>query len=302
MAIERAQHLEPVELQAPTDPDALSGVGLSKCYRSARGTVEALVETDIAVRPGKFVTIVGPSGCGKSTLLMMLAGLLPPTSGEVRYAGKVVTGPQQNVGVVFQTPALLPWLTAAQNTMLPGRLGRRVSRAEHREQRDRAMALLQMVGLAGFEDRYPRELSGGMQQRNAIARALLLDPPVLLMDEPFGALDALTRERMNEWLADIWQQQQKAVALVTHSIDEAVYLADEIIVMSPRPGRIIDRVHVDLPRPRDPSLMKTAQFAESVAHIRLLLDKSEAETQEHGAPHSDRDRLKGRKSHHESAI
>jgi NitT/TauT family transport system ATP-binding protein len=290
MATERTQDLPTAERQASTSQDTLSGVGLSKCYTSARGTVEALVETDITVRPGTFVTIVGPSGCGKSTLLMMLAGLLAPTSGEVRYAGKVVAGPQQDVGVVFQTPALLPWLTAVQNTMLPGRLGRRVSRAQQRAHRERAMELLQLVGLAGFEDRYPRELSGGMQQRNAIARALLLDPPVLLMDEPFGALDALTRERMNEWLADIWQQQQKAVALVTHSIDEAVYLADEIIVMSPRPGRIIDRVHVDLPRPRDPSLMKTVQFTDAVAHIRSLLDKSEAETQEPGAPISHRDR------------
>jgi NitT/TauT family transport system ATP-binding protein len=267
-----------MRLSSNTD-DILSGVGVSKRYMSARGAVDALTETDIDVRPGTFVTIVGPSGCGKSTLLMILAGLLKPSDGEVRYAGRPIHGPRRDVGVVFQSPALLPWLTVLQNTMLPGNLGRRSGRTARREGRERAMGLLTMVGLEGFADRYPSELSGGMQQRNAIARALLLDPPVLLMDEPFGALDALTRERMNEWLADIWQAQQKAVALVTHSIDEAVYLADEIVVMSPRPGRIVERVHVDLPRPRDPSLMKTAEFAELVAHIRMLLDKSEAESE-----------------------
>jgi NitT/TauT family transport system ATP-binding protein len=262
----------------PGGDDTLAGVGVSKRYQSSRGVVEALTETDIEVRPGTFVTIVGPSGCGKSTLLMMLAGLLTPSGGEVRYAGQPIRGPRRDVGVVFQSPALLPWLTVLQNTMLPGNLGRRSGRTARRAGRERAMELLTMVGLDGFADRYPSELSGGMQQRNAIARALLLDPPVLLMDEPFGALDALTRERMNEWLADIWQAQQKAVALVTHSIDEAVYLADEIIVMSPRPGRVVERVHVELPRPRNPALMKTAEFAELVAHIRLLLDKSEAES------------------------
>lgn len=266
-----------LDLDQATARGMLAGVGVGKRYQSARGEVDALAETDIEVQPGTFVTIVGPSGCGKSTLLMILAGLLAPSTGEVSYDGTPIRGPRSDVGVVFQSPALLPWLTVLENTMLPAKLGRRRRRATRRLHRERAMDLLRMVGLDGFVDRYPNELSGGMQQRNAIARALLLDPPVLLMDEPFGALDALTRERMNEWLADIWQAQRKAVALVTHSIDEAVYLADEIVVMSPRPGCVVERVSVNLPRPRDPSLMKTTDFAELVGRIRALLDKSEDE-------------------------
>jgi len=262
----------------PSAVGALTAAGVEKRYSSARGAVQALLETDLMVQPGRFVTIVGPSGCGKSTLLMILAGLLSPTSGEVRYNGVPIAGPHEDIGVVFQSPALLPWLSVLRNTMLPGRVGRHVSRADRRGHEARARELLSLVGLAGFEDRYPSELSGGMQQRNAIARALLLDPPVLLMDEPFGALDALTRERMNQWLADIWQAQQKAVALVTHSIDEAVYLADEIVVMSPRPGTVVERVQVDLPRPRKPDLMKTQEFAQLSGYIRQLLDSSETDS------------------------
>lgn len=255
---------------------ALWGEALSKRYSSSQGEVEALVDVNIAITPGRFITIVGPSGCGKSTLLMILAGLLSSSSGRVMYGDQELTGPHTDVGVVFQSPALLPWLSVLANTVLPGRVGRRAERRGSRELKQRGLELLNMVGLADFEDRYPNELSGGMQQRNAIARALLLDPPVLLMDEPFGALDALTRERMNEWLADIWQAQKKAVALVTHSIDEAVYLADEIVVMSPRPGRIIARVEVPLPRPRHPSLMKEAAFTNIAAEIRQILDESES--------------------------
>jgi NitT/TauT family transport system ATP-binding protein len=262
-----------VPQQVETPPDSLAALGVSKRYASKRGEVQALTDTDLVLEPGRFITIVGPSGCGKSTLLMILAGLLTPTTGAVHYDGKRIAGPQREVGVVFQTPALLPWLTVRQNAALPGRLGRQGERTPRRDRRERASELLRMVGLSGFEDRYPTELSGGMQQRAAIARSLLLDPPVLLMDEPFGALDALTRERMNQWLADIWQEQQKAVALVTHSIDEAVYLADEIVVMSPRPGRIVERVTVDLPRPRVPDLMKTPEFGKLAAHIRGLLDQ-----------------------------
>lgn len=257
----------------------LVGVGLSKRYTSKRGEVEALAATDLALEPGRFITIVGPSGCGKSTLLMILAGLLRPSTGEVRYDGEPIAGPQREVGVVFQTPALLPWLTVRQNAALPGRLSRHRERVGRKERINRANELLTMVGLNGFESRFPGELSGGMQQRNAIARALLLDPPVLLMDEPFGALDALTRERMNQWLADIWQEQRKAVALVTHSIDEAVYLGDEIVVMSPRPGRVVERVKVDLPRPRKPEVMKSAEFVELATHVRDLLDKWEPQAQ-----------------------
>jgi NitT/TauT family transport system ATP-binding protein len=254
--------------------NALVATGVAKQYRTNKGTIDALTTTDLAIEPGKFTTIVGPSGCGKSTLLMILAGLLDASAGEVRYDGTLMRSPQEGIGVVFQSPALLPWLTVQQNTVLPYTLNRR--RRDRRAHTERAGELLSMVGLAGFEKRYPTELSGGMQQRNAIARALLLDPPVLLMDEPFGALDALTRERMNRWLADIWQEQQKAVALVTHSIDEAVFLADEVVVMSPRPGRIVERVTVDLPRPRDISVMKQPAFGELCGHIRSILDDMEA--------------------------
>lgn len=251
----------------------LQGRGVSKTYVTDKGVVEALAPTDITVEPGRFISIVGPSGCGKSTLLMILAGLLKSSSGEVLCGDRPIDGPQEMVGMVFQSPALLPWQSVLNNTLLPARVGS--ARGRRTQLVERARHLISLVGLDGFEDRYPHELSGGMQQRAAIARALLLDPPMLLMDEPFGALDALTRERMNQWLADIWQEQQKAVALVTHSIEEAVFLADQVVVMSPRPGRIVATIDVPLPRPRSVEALKSPALIELMADVRAILDRAE---------------------------
>jgi NitT/TauT family transport system ATP-binding protein len=244
----------------------LEVVDVTKVYKTAKGSVPALEPTSLTLAPGRFIAIVGPSGCGKTTLLNIVAGLVKPSSGVVRLGGQVVTGPPADVGVVFQRPALLPWKTVLGNVMLAAEVGWPRPRAKS-ALKARAAELVDLVGLREFATRHPHELSGGMQQRNAIARALLLNPETLLMDEPFGALDALTREQMNQWLASIWQREGKAVALVTHNIDEAVYLADQVIVMSARPGRIIDRIDITLPRPRT----NGAAMAEVSAVIRKSL-------------------------------
>ncbi|MBN8889710.1 MAG: ABC transporter ATP-binding protein [Rhodospirillales bacterium 70-18] len=245
---------------------------LTKRYGTADGDVVALEDIELAVPEGAFVAIVGPSGCGKSTLLRILAGLMPATSGEAAVDGGRIDGPRRDVGVVFQTPVLFPWRTVLDNAMLPvdvQRLGRERMRAH-------AMDLLRMVGLEGFEGRLPRQLSGGMQQRVALVRALVHDPRVLLMDEPFGALDAMTREQMNLELQRIWLAeatgQRKTVVFVTHSVGEAVFLADRVVVMSPRPGRIVDVLEVDFPRPRPLSVMNTEAFGVHVARIRAALN------------------------------
>lgn len=213
---------------------------------------------------GSFVALVGPSGCGKSTLLKILAGIQKPSGGEALIHGHAVGAERGDVGVVMQSPVLFPWRSILQNVMLPVN----VLGLDRRHFRAVAMDMLKLVELEGFENRYPRELSGGMQQRAAIARALVTDPKLLLMDEPFGALDAMTREHMNAELQRIWMEKQKTVLLITHSIPEAVFLADRILVMSPRPGRIIDDISVDLPRPRPMSLMAGAEFGRHVARIR----------------------------------
>jgi NitT/TauT family transport system ATP-binding protein len=217
-----------------------------KEFRRDAAVTRALDGVSFGVPTGAFVAIVGPSGCGKSTLLRLIAGLLPATSGAIRVGGQEVTGPVTGLGIVFQKPVLLDWRTVLGNVLLQIELrGLRV--ADHL---DRARGLLAAVGLAEFHDRYPHELSGGMQQRAAIVRALIHDPPLLLMDEPFGALDALTREQMRIDLEALWLAQRKTVVFITHSIDEAVLLADRVIVLSPRPGRIETTVEVDVPRPR----------------------------------------------------
>jgi NitT/TauT family transport system ATP-binding protein len=241
---------------------------LRKEYATARGTVVALDGIDLSVGEGEFVAIVGPSGCGKSTLLKILAGLLPPSGGEVRLRGAAVTGPRRDIGVVFQSPVLFPWRTVLDNVLLPvdvQGLGREKSRS-------RAMDLLALVGLRGFEHRYPWELSGGMQQRVAISRGLVHDPAMLLMDEPFGALDALTRETMNLELQRIWLERRETVLFVTHSIVEAVFLADRVLVMTPRPGKLLDRIEVGLPRPRALDMTAAPEFGGMVRRIRAHFD------------------------------
>jgi NitT/TauT family transport system ATP-binding protein len=238
---------------------------LNKIYRTREGnTIEALKDINCRVAAGEFVTIVGPSGCGKSTLLKILAGTLRRTSGAVTLRGEPVDGPSRNVGVVFQSPVLLPWRTVLQNVILPIE----IQKQDRATFEARGMAYLKLVGLEGFERKYPNELSGGMQQRVGICRALVHEPALLLMDEPFGALDALTREHMNLELLRIWSEHRKTVMLVTHSIPEAVFLADTIIVMSPRPGRIADIMPVTLPRPRTLEMINSEGFGRYVSAIR----------------------------------
>ena len=244
--------------------DMIAVKGLRKEYQTPRGTVLALDEIGFNVAEGEFVAVVGPSGCGKSTLLKILAGLLPATCGEVKLHSVAITGPRRDIGVVFQSPVLFPWRTVLDNVLLPvdvQRLGREAGRA-------RALELLAMVGLQGFEHRYPWELSGGMQQRVAISRGLIHNPAMLLMDEPFGALDAMTREGLNLELQRIWLDRRKTVLFITHSIAEAVFLADRVLVMTPRPGRITEHVPVGIPRPRALDVLSIPEFGGIVHRIR----------------------------------
>jgi NitT/TauT family transport system ATP-binding protein len=238
---------------------------LDKTYRSLHeGLTRALERVSFRVEEGEFISMVGPSGCGKSTLLKILAGIVPRTGGEVLLRGAPLESAGAHVGLVFQSPVLLPWRTVLENALLPASvLGLNLKKAAAR-----ARELLKMVGLEGFENSYPSELSGGMQQRCAITRGLLHDPPILLMDEPFGALDAMTRENMNLELQRIWMESAKTILLITHSISEAVFLADRVLVMSARPGRIIDEVRVPFGRPRNLDLSSTAAFGELVKRIR----------------------------------
>lgn len=241
---------------------------LSKTYRSKReGLVEALAPTNFSIENAEFVCLVGPSGCGKSTLLKMLAGIVSPTDGEFHIHHDQRKNVDCDVGLVFQSPVLLPWRTVLENTILPAE----VLNMDVTAARKRAAELLKMVGLNGFESSYPGELSGGMQQRCAITRALLHDPSILLMDEPFGALDAMTRDSMNLELQRIWLESGKTIFLITHSIPEAVFLADRVLVMSPRPGRIVEEIRPNLPRPRNLDTTTMDEFGASVRAIRKLL-------------------------------
>ena len=229
---------------------------LTQVYRRGRTTTHALDRVSLEVRDGEFLAVVGPSGCGKSTLLRLIAGLLSPVSGRILLNETEVRGPQTALGIVFQSPVLLEWRNVLDNVLLQLEL-RGIEPAPYRE---RAHALLAQVGLGEFADRYPRELSGGMKQRAAIVRALIHDPPLLLMDEPFGALDALTREQMRIDLEALWAKTRKTVVFITHSIDEAVLLADRVAVMSPRPGRIEREIPIGLPRPRGLDARKRPEF------------------------------------------
>jgi NitT/TauT family transport system ATP-binding protein len=252
-------------VNANARPPMIGIAGLTKIYRTASGQeITALANVDLDIADGEFVTVVGPSGCGKTTLLKILAGIMRRSSGTVMLNGVPVEKPSRDVGVVFQQPILLPWRTVLSNMLLPVELQHRDRNAHLAHARQ----YLKMAGLDGFEDKYPNELSGGMQQRVGIGRALVHDPAVLLMDEPFGALDAMTRDTMNIELLRIWDESRKTVMLITHSIAEAVLLADRVVVMSPRPGRIVDVVEVELPRPRTLDIINSEAFGRYVKAIR----------------------------------
>ncbi|HZQ73554.1 MAG TPA: ABC transporter ATP-binding protein [Burkholderiales bacterium] len=229
--------------------------------------VEALREVNLSIRPGEFVSFVGPSGCGKSTLLKLIGGLIEPSTGSIAVDGKAITRPRRDIGIMFQTPVLFPWRTVLENVLLPIE----VFGLDPRAAADKARGILKLVGLEGRESAYPRELSGGMQQRTALSRVLLTDPPIILMDEPFGALDEFTRERMNLELLRIWQERRQTIVFVTHSIAEAVFLSDRIVVMGTAPGRVLSVIDVKLPRPRTIEVLKTPQFGSTAFEVRELL-------------------------------
>jgi NitT/TauT family transport system ATP-binding protein len=240
---------------------------VSRVFASGARTVHALEKISFEIQAGDFVSLVGPSGCGKSTLLKIVSGLLPASSGGVSVASKPVDGPLENIGMVFQSPVLLKWRPVLGNVLLPVEFAK-LDLASHQE---RARSLLKLVGLEGFEEMYPHQLSGGMQQRVSLCRALVTDPELLLMDEPFGALDAMTRDELDIELLRIWQERKKTVLFVTHSIQEAVFLSDHVIVMSARPGRLLEQIAIQLPRPRTMEMMSAPRFGEYTLKIRSLL-------------------------------
>lgn len=237
---------------------------LSAIFDNGNGGLRALEDISFSVCPQEFVSVLGPSGSGKSTLLRILAGLLPPTRGQVLYQGEALNGPRRGVGFVFQRANLMPWRTVLENITLPLEL----LGIPRQTTLERAQELVNLVGLQGFEDSLPRDLSGGMAQRVAIARALVHDPDVLLLDEPFGNLDALTRERMGAELLRIWQARRKTVVMVTHSISEALFLADRVLVLTPRPGRLRLDLSINLPRPRDEEVRYTPVFGELARQVK----------------------------------
>ena len=261
-----------------TDQTLLLADAVSVTYPNG---VEALRDFSLEVNRGEFVAIVGPSGCGKSTLLRALAGLIHPTGGRVLLNGEEVTQPSNQVGMLFQEPALLPWRTVEKNIRLPMELGKRDWRLEIGDSanpqspisilQSRISNLIDLVGLTGFEHAYPRELSGGMAQRAALARALIKEPPMLLLDEPFGALDALTRESLTASLEVIWQAAHTTSVMVTHSISEAVFLADRVVVSTPRPGEVAGVIEVPLPRPRTWDMERLPAFTDAMQRVRVLL-------------------------------
>jgi NitT/TauT family transport system ATP-binding protein len=244
---------------------SIEAVNATKIYPTRVGPVRALHDVGLTARRGEFISLLGPSGCGKSTFLMMVAGLLPKSSGSIRVNGREVVSPLTDVGIVFQSDVLLPWRTALQNIMLQAE-ARRLDRGEYER---RARGLLGSVGLGEFAQRMPHELSGGMRQRVAICRALVHDPPLLLMDEPFGALDALTRDQMVLDLQRLWNERRMTVLFITHSVAEAVFLSDRVVVMTPRPGRVDTVLEIGLPRPRTLAMRETPRFTQ---YTRQILD------------------------------
>jgi NitT/TauT family transport system ATP-binding protein len=250
--------------EAPGEAPAVEITGLSKSYRSAEGrTTLALENVGLTVRRGAFVSIIGPSGCGKTTLLKMVGGILSWDEGRIRVLGRDVAGPGPERAMVFQSFALLPWMNVIDNVAF-GLKVRGVGRAARH---DRARSLIAAVGLAGFEQNYPRQLSGGMQQRVGLARALAVEPQLLLMDEPFSAIDAQTRLLLQTDLLDIWSTTDLSVLFITHAMDEAVFLSDRVIIMGARPGQVTDTIEIDLPRPRTEATRLDPRFVELTGRV-----------------------------------
>ena len=245
---------------------AISVSDLQMVFERRGDSVEALSGISLDIEPGKFCSILGPSGCGKSTLMMLVAGLYQPTAGKVFVNGEQLTDCYTDCGIVFQTDVLLPWLTVLDNVLVPAQ----VKHLPMDAAMARAKQLLDQVGLTGFEDHFPNELSGGMRQRAALCRALIHEPSVLLMDEPFGALDALTRERMQLDLTQLRSSDQRTVLFITHDIEEAVFLSDEVVVMSQRPASILEQFSIDFPQPRSPEILRDPAFHHIVDDIRGL--------------------------------
>jgi NitT/TauT family transport system ATP-binding protein len=240
---------------------------LSTIFPDGNSGLHALDDLSFSVYPEQFVCVLGPSGCGKTTLLRVLAGLLPPTHGEVLFGNGSLKTPHHGVGMVFQKANLMPWRTVLDNILLP----LEIQHVPRQAALEKARVMVELVGLTGFESSLPRDLSGGMAQRVAIARALIHEPDLLLLDEPFGSLDALTRERMGNELTRIWQARRKTVIMVTHSISESLFLADRVLVLSHRPGRLCLDLTVDLPRPRDEDIRYTPAFSNLARQVRLAI-------------------------------
>jgi NitT/TauT family transport system ATP-binding protein len=241
---------------------------VSKSYGVGRDAVMAVEQIDLEIGHNQFVSLLGPSGCGKSTLMLMIAGLVKPGSGTIFIKDRAIDGPLRTNGIAFQNPVLLPWRTVLDNVLLPVELmGENVNKY-----RSHAHELLETVGIADFTDRLPHELSGGMRQRAGICQALIQHPTLLLMDEPFSALDAITRDEMNMELLRIWERDRKTVVFITHSISEAIFLSDRIIVISKRPARVVEDIVISLPRPRTIEMQETTQFAELRGRVRKLIE------------------------------
>jgi NitT/TauT family transport system ATP-binding protein len=267
MASDAQQHEQALPATPHKDDPAFIQIqGLEKSYRSRDGgTLRALGPVTIDIHKHEFLTIVGPSGCGKSTLLKLLAGLIERSTGSILMNGQEIHGPQLDIGVVFQSPVLLPWRTALENVTLPASI---LNTLDHRAANIRGLELLDLVGLKDFHGKYPNELSGGMQQRVAIARALMHEPSILLMDEPFGALDAMTRENLNVEIRRLWAEAGKTIVFVTHSIPEAVFLGTRVLVLSSRPGQIAEIVNVELDEKRTLDIVTSDVFGTYTRRIR----------------------------------
>jgi ABC-type nitrate/sulfonate/bicarbonate transport system ATPase subunit len=257
-------------------PCKIEVTGVSKIFRRNGKNVAALAETNLAVQEGRFASIIGPSGCGKSTLFHIIAGLMPPTTGDVTVDGRSILGKAGTVGYMLQKDLLLPWRTILDNIIL----GLEIRGVPHAQAVERALPLMRKYGLGGFETHYPNELSGGMRQRAALLRTLLYDRDILLLDEPFGALDAQTRLSMQNWLLEIWRDFGKTVLFVTHDIDEAVYLSDDIYVFSHRPGRVLAKIEVPIGRPRKPEDLTAPPFMELKHHLLELLSAGQVRAEE----------------------